>query len=424
MKAIWLCNILLPEVAKALGAEQPVVGGWISGQISALRACSPDLQLIVVCPHHKTLSGSIDGLTYYTFVTKDKTKYSVPLKSHFETILRETEPDVIHLWGCEYPHAWSMTQAAIACGLGKRTLLHVQGLLHVYEKHYYGTMDFATRYRMSLRDIAKCETVAIARRNAKKRGEFEKKVIRNIAAIAGRTQWDHACTARIQPDAIYYHCRETLRDAFYQGEWSVELCQRHTIFFSQPDRFVKAFYQLLRVFPTICARYPDARIITTGNLMPRTFGDRLRQSGYLMSLRRMIVKNKLEQRIECRGSMDESQIRQAFLQAHVFVSCSSIENSPNSLGEAMLLGVPCIASDVGGVAELMIHQEEGFVYPFDEEYMLAWYIGRLFNDDTLSRTFSKAASAHAREQYDRTKSAQELMAIYRDLCPQQKESRA
>lgn len=424
MKAIWLCNILLPEVARALGTEQPVVGGWISGQKNALYACCPDLEIILVCPHRECLGGRIGQLTYYTFYTKDKTRYDPLLKTHFEKVLAETEPDVIHLWGCEYPHAWSMLEAAIQRGLRNRTLLHVQGLLHVYEKHYYGTMSLATRYMMSLRDLLKFENVALARRSARRRGEFEKKVIQHIAAVAGRTQWDQACTARVNPDVPYYHCGESLRDVFYHEKWSVENCRRHMIFFSQPERYVKAFYQLLRVFPSLCARYPNARIVTTGGGVFRSSQRRFRQSWYHAQMRRMIERNGLEDRIECRGSMDEQQIKQAFLQAHVYVSCSSIENSPNSLGEAMLLGVPCVASDVGGTAELMIHREEGFVYPFDEEYMLEWYITRLFDDDDLCRKLSRAASGHAETQHDRAICAKELLGIYRDLCLQQKESRA
>ena len=53
---------------------------------------------------------------------------------------------------------------------------------------------------------------------------------------------------------------------------------------------------------------------------------------------------------------------------------SSIENSPNSLGEAQLLGVPCIASDVGGVTDMIPNKECGIIYRFEEVELLAKHI--------------------------------------------------
>ena len=41
-----------------------------------------------------------------------------------------------------------------------------------------------------------------------------------------------------------------------------------------------------------------------------------------------------------------------YLKSNLFVCCSAIENSPNSLGEAQLLGMPYVASFVGGVPEI------------------------------------------------------------------------
>ena len=67
-------------------------------------------------------------------------------------------------------------------------------------------------------------------------------------------------------------------------------------------------------------------------------------------------------------------MKERFLKSNVFVSPSTIENSPNSLGEAMLLGIPCISSDVGGVKNLLKHEEEGYVYQTDAPYMLAYYV--------------------------------------------------
>lgn len=72
-----------------------------------------------------------------------------------------------------------------------------------------------------------------------------------------------------------------------------------------------------------------------------------------------------------------------YLASSVFVSVSTIENSPNSVGEAMLFGCPVVSSCVGGVLDMLEHGQEGFLYQASAPYMLAWYVGCVFRDDGL-----------------------------------------
>ena len=84
------------------------------------------------------------------------------------------------------------------------------------------------------------------------------------------------------------------------------------------------------------------------------------------------------------GPLDEEKICQRYLRSHVFVCPSSIENSPNSLGEAMILGVPCIASYVGGIPDMLKDREEGLLYQHNAPYMLAHHICEIFEDKMLA----------------------------------------
>lgn len=63
--------------------------------------------------------------------------------------------------------------------------------------------------------------------------------------------------------------------------------------------------------------------------------------------------------------LDEKQMVQQYLNANVFVLASAVENSPNSLNEAMITGTPCIVSYVGGIGNRMRMGEDGFLYPQD-----------------------------------------------------------
>ena len=55
-------------------------------------------------------------------------------------------------------------------------------------------------------------------------------------------------------------------------------------------------------------------------------------------------------------------MKERYLKSGLFVCCSAIENSPNSLGEAMLLGLPCVTADVGGIKSIFDADKDGIMY--------------------------------------------------------------
>ena len=118
-------------------------------------------------------------------------------------------------------------------------------------------------------------------------------------------------------------------------------------------------------------------------------------SSYEKYVNDIIDKLNLRNNIVFTGPLKANEMKTRYLTSHVFVSPSTIENSPNSVGEAMILGVPTISSDVGGVKDMLAHGEEGFVYPMDEPYMLAYYIDRVFSNDSISLKLSECARNHA-----------------------------
>ena len=81
----------------------------------------------------------------------------------------------------------------------------------------------------------------------------------------------------------------------------------------------------------------------------------------------------------------------------------------------MLLGVPCVTTDVGGVKDMIVHGKEGYMYPFDEPYIAAYYIKQIFNSVDLSERFSKNARKHAKQTHCKEINNNTLINIYREL---------
>ena len=108
-------------------------------------------------------------------------------------------------------------------------------------------------------------------------------------------------------------------------------------------------------------------------------------------------------------------MKQAFLNANVFVLPSTMENSPNSLGEAMVLGVPSVAADVGGVRNLMEDGREGRIYASGDVPALAEHILQLFAREEAAARLGENARAHALQTHDPEKNLRDLMDIYYEI---------
>ena len=109
-----------------------------------------------------------------------------------------------------------------------------------------------------------------------------------------------------------------------------------------------------------------------------------------------------------------------YLKVNVFVLPSVIENSPNSLAEAMILGVPCIAADVGGVSSMLEHTKEGYIYRVDEPHMLAYYLYEIMQNQELAQSFSVNARERALQEFDEIANTQKVVEMYRDIMEQRK----
>ena len=208
-----------------------------------------------------------------------------------------------------------------------------------------------------------------------------------------------------------------MREEFYQDKWKYEQCRKYRIFASSAEYPVKGFHYLLEAMGEITKHYPDAEVVVAGaSPFPKQdmFGW-LRESVYSKYLKSLIRKNGLEGKIHVLGFLNAAQMKEEFLKSNVFVLPSTIENSPNSLGEAMVLGVPCIASDVGGVTDLMIHKREGYVYQSTAPYMLAHYIMKVFEDGGKAEMLGELAREHAIKVHSPQANLAALIEIYDDM---------
>ena len=140
---------------------------------------------------------------------------------------------------------------------------------------------------------------------------------------------------------------------------------------------------------------------------------------YQTYLKKLIRKYHLEKQVVWLGCLSEADMRAALLQSSIFVMPSSLENSPNSLGEAMLLGMPCIATDAGGTAGMLAYGKEGILYAPEDVPALTAAILSLLDDPAKARRYDDAARERALVTHDAVRNGQAMLKIYRTILKEE-----
>lgn len=418
MKILWLINVPLPEASYLINEIPSPFGGWLINSANLISNLD-HIELSVAFPHKKTYKcNKMDGenIQYYSFPPVKKTDEKMKNNNiHLEEILRISKPDIVHIYGTELAHSFAMVNACKKMNI--KTVVSIQGLVSIISKHMNASLPFSAIYGKTFRNLLLRDNVDGLKKIFLDRGIDEVKTIKNVNNVIGRTSWDRVCTTQINPDLNYFHCNETLRGEFYHHSWRLDNCEKYSIFLSQGQYSIKGFHYMLEAMPLILKRFPEAKIYVSGkNIVKRdSLKDKILFTYYGKYIKKIIKEKNLEKNVVFTGVLNEKEMCDRFLNSHVFVSPSTIENESNSLSEAKILGVPSVASYVGGVTDRIKHDYDGFTYQHDAPYMLAHYVCEVFENEELALKLSNNAKKSALSIHDEKENLKKIISIYKEI---------
>lgn len=413
MKILWIVSFPLPDVAHLAGVEQIAFGGWVASMLKQLSSVSEfKLSVAMKSPVDKIIKERIGNIDYYLVPQSKKDKFDV-YQEDCDFVLEDAAPDLLHAEGTEGTH----TLRFLSTWKGEN-IVSMQGILNGYEPYEYGNLPVSD-YIATFKGKAAIMSLALLANkilNFKKRVNKEMQTIALADNILGRTTWDRAHSYAINNKADYFTCYRVLRDTFYEQQWHLEAAEKHSVFIGNAGSPRKGAHFVFRAIAQLKNEFPDIKVYIAGEKPYKTSWKEWKKVvGYPAYLQNLIKELNIEENIEFLGVLQAEEMAKQMCRVNVCVLSSVIENSPNTLGEAMIMGVPAITSYVGGAPDMAEDGEEALFYRDNDPQLLAYQIKQVFDDPDLAKKLSRNGRKRALVTHDPKENLERMINIYNTI---------
>jgi glycosyltransferase involved in cell wall biosynthesis len=369
MRVLWLTNT--PVGASDVLNIKSHTGGWMSALETHIKR-KPGIELGVCFFYNKQKRFKFlyNSVTYYPI--KDRNSSLVgKFRSRFFNRLYDTniaglkkaiddfKPDIIQLFGTESGLGEIIKETKIP------VIIHIQGLLNPCLAAWFpkGITQSTILMHSPLLSVFLKKAFIGYYYFIKKTAKREEGIIKAAKYFFGRTDWDRRMISIYNEKASYFHCDELLRTIFFKNEWTLKKKPVLKIVTCLNPVIYKGIEIILEA-SNLLTRLTQVQF--EWNIIGIT-GD-----NDLVCLMEKIKKRRFkDNNVFFRGFKGEYELVDELMNAHIFIHPSHIDNSPNSVCEAMLMGMPVIAGNVGGVPTLIEHNFSGILYNSYDAFELA-----------------------------------------------------
>ena len=412
MKILWVTAQILPLVADDMNCKKNGFGGWVMNMLNQLKEEEEiELGVAMVSSYVSELYVKrVDNIM--CFVAPQVGQKGMSEKDR-DSIIEMFSPDIIHVEGNEFS-----IHNVFAKNKRVPTLVSLQGILSGYEPYQYGEIPIVDlMFNVKKHHVIDSWILFLRKQMLfDKRIAIETDTISNADYIMGRTFWDRAHSYWINPRAKYFECNRILRPTFYQEKWLYENTEQHSIFVGNGYSALKGLHFVIEAINLLKEEYKDIKVYVAGK-SPIVDSEKLslHKFGYSKYIHSLIEKYNLKNNVVFMGELLEAEMIYRMKRCNVYVLPSLIENSPNTLGEAMMLGMPCVSAYVGGAPEMAVDEKECLFYRSNDPKLLAWQIKRVFDNEEFAKMLGQNAQEHAIKTHDPVVNKNALLDAYASI---------
>lgn len=178
---------------------------------------------------------------------------------------------------------------------------------------------------------------------------------------------------------------------------------------------LKGLETLLRAAYLVRQDYPSMQVLIVGGGVD--VGD-VHEMEELERLRHLAAQLDLTAQVVFIKAQPQEALAQYYAAADVFVMPSHYESFGMVVLEAMACGTPVVASEVGGLASTVLHEQTGLLAPVGDAAAFAAAMGRMFASPTLRATWGRAGIQRA-QSYAWPRVVERNVHIYQRLIRRQ-----
>jgi glycosyltransferase involved in cell wall biosynthesis len=141
---------------------------------------------------------------------------------------------------------------------------------------------------------------------------------------------------------------------------------------------------------------------------------------FLHKYKKLANKLMIQEKVIFKGRIKHEEVPLLLNDMDIFVVPSLIESFGVSALEAQACGLPVIASDVGGLPEVVVHEKTGFIVPEKDEEAIAGKLVVLINNSQLREEYGNNAIQFIKSRYDWEDNALIMLNLYNELNDKQK----
>lgn len=416
MKVLWFSPTPCGSVLMHKGIV--INGGWLISLEEELKKF-PNIDLhVAFFAGKRERAFKFEGVTYYPMGFEKRPSPIMRVLNRMRSVknvdkarlpwmldvIEQSHPDIIHIHGSEGRFITIMPYVK-----NIPVVVSIQGMIaSLREKFFAG---FPKNVAYSLDSITDRIHLVGIRKDWK---SFQQRVIRECEYLSrtqyvfGRTFWDYNCTLALNPQRKYYVVNEIMRQPFYHKQWKGIIDKEKVHLISTISGGIyKGFETVLKTASLLKER---SNIDFLWHIVG--FDDKYK---WVQIAEKMTGLMSKEVNISFHGRKNADELVEILCKSDIYVHVSHIENSPNCVCEAMLVGMPIIASYAGGTASLLEHEKEGVLVQDGDPYVLAGAIVNFVQNPDKAIMFAKKARERALIRHDKQSVIGELLSGYTNI---------